>query len=271
MLGGKRLARHVLMAATEVHTMLSRVSIGCLMVSLTGCVAATEDAAPEDEAAESSSAALYGYVFELGPGMAGANALLDALLDDVEVCTQGRCTTTSFGTYTLEGLQPHSQSEVSFRKAGYVFALVQASVGEKYGAAEAGLMSVAGARAFAEAAGASPLGQTGGLVVRLLEPGYGVFGALAGANFAVQKAHGARSIYADDRGLADAALKSTSSAGWGAAFGIAPGMIGVAAFDEAGGRRCDSWSEQASELVESTQVQVHAGELSFVTMLCLYL
>jgi hypothetical protein len=258
----------MLIAEAEVQTMLGRMSIGCLMVSLTGCVAVTEDAAGiKDEPAESRSASFYGYVFELGPGTAGPSVLLD----DVEVCAHGgdSCTTTEHGSYWLEGIQPHSQSEVSFRKAGYVPAFVQAGVSDNYGNAEAALMSVAGARAFPEVIGASPLGETGGVVVRIMEPVCGLLGSLAGATFAVQEAHSAHSIYADDRGLADPELKSTSSAGWGVAFGIGPGMVTVEAVYEAGGRRCGSWSEQASELVNSAQVQVHAGALSVVTMVCI--
>ena len=247
--------------------MVRTISIGCAILSLTGCLNATEDEATSTGAnpdRRATPGSLYGHVFELGPGV----ITFEALVDGAEVCTDDgdSCTTTERGSDLLEGLKPQQDTKVSVRKAGYVPGLLQAGVS---GYADAGLLSISAARRVAEAAGVRPPAETGGIVVMIIEPGYGMFSALSGASFAAHAPHRARSVYADELGAPDGALHETSSAGWGAALGIAPGTITVEAMHQAGGRRCGSWSGHVSDLINPAEVEVRAGELTVVTMVCL--
>lgn len=245
--------------------MTRRMWMGGLLLALNGCIAATEqDAASTGTKPDAESSVVYGSVFDLG-----SDAVPATMLGAVEVCANGdHCTMTENGRYALDGLQPNSRFELSFRKAGYVTALVHAGVNAESGNAVAGLLSATTANAFAAAAGAPALGETGGVVVMIMKPTYGTLEPLAGGTFSVHASHPTRAIYASDRGLADSTIERTSSAGWGAVLGIAPGTIAVDGAYDAGGMRCGSWSEQAPELLSPTEVRVRAGELTVVTIVC---
>jgi hypothetical protein len=192
-------------------------------------------------------------------------------LDGVEVCThEGElCTSAERGTYFLEGARPDSRFDLSFKKPGYVPSFVQVDVDKYDGYAEAGLLSVAAAQAVAEASGAPALGETGGVLVEMMEPGYGVPEAFSGVSFSVLGSDRARSVYADEHGMMNATLAKTSRAGWGAALGITPGTIEIEARYDAGGRRCGVWSTEVSDLVNPVKYEVRAGHFTVVTMLCL--
>src|SRR5687768_12759020 len=108
--------------------------IGWWMTSLAGCSMATEDEtapAGTSPTTEARTLGILGNTFELAPRSVAPGTLLDA----VEVCTNGgvSCTMTDKGVFFLEGVQPHSRFEVTFRKAGYVPTFVNVDVGVYYG------------------------------------------------------------------------------------------------------------------------------------------